>query len=39
VLDGVMHVVRGNVHGEADLVFGELLDLSCHQGLAIEPDL
>jgi hypothetical protein len=31
--------VRGNVHREADLVFGELFDLCSHQGLAIEPDL
>jgi hypothetical protein len=38
VLDGVVHVVRGDVHRETDLVFGELFDLSWHRK-AIEPDL
>ena len=31
VLDGVMHVVRGNLDREADLVVRELFDLGSHK--------
>jgi len=27
----VVHIVSGDVDGEADLVFGELFDLCCHE--------
>src|ERR1044072_5383993 len=37
MLDGVLHVVRRNIHGQLDPVLRQLLDLSRHR--AIEPDL
>ena len=36
MLDGVMHVVRGNLNGEPDPILGQLLDLGLHPAITAE---
>jgi hypothetical protein len=36
MLDGVVHVMGGNIHGEADAIFAELFDLCLHPAIQAE---